>query len=172
MASKISLNQLAKIFPNRFETGTNKPVGKVPPTADPKKPGVIQIPSRITNKDPNDVLHVAMTPRKTVLVVTPFMSEDPAKASLLARYARRCTHDSIKRGEAPIASQVFYYDVLNMNVPIERDWGLQSMLSWTPSADLVCVYIDFGVTQAMQVLINTAQLKSRKLEYRIISKVA
>lgn len=170
---KITYSQLKKLFPsNKTETGMNRKIGKNAPPKDEKPKGVIDIPSRILDKDPNEVLRVSMTPKKTVLVVTPFMSEDPSKANLLSRYAKRCTQESIKRGEAPICSHLFYYDVLNMNVPIERDYGLHSMLSWIPNADLVCVYIDFGVSQAMQVMINTAQLKSRKIEYRMIGSTA
>lgn len=170
MPGKITYNQLQKIFPNKFETGGDP--GRDPAKADEKVPGVVQVASRITGKTPDEILHVAMTPRKTVLVVSPFMSENPAKADLMARYAKRCVQDSIKRNEAPLCSHLFYYDVLNMNQPIERDWGLQSMLSWIPNADLMAVYVDFGITQAMQVMINTAQLRSRKLEYRMITATA
>lgn len=172
MARKIPLNQLKKIFPGKIETGGNLSDLKSP-SKDTRPTGVQDVSSdRITGKMPGEVLKVAMQPRKAVLILTPFMSENPSKASLMKRYANRCVSDSIKRSEAPMSSNLFFYDVLNMNVPIERDMGLASMLSWMPKCDVLAVYIDFGVTQAMQVVINTAQIRNRKIEYRMIDAVA
>jgi len=165
MAQKLNFNQIKQIF----QTGGD-PKGS--PPSDPRKPGVIRIPSRFDGKSPDEALRVTMQPRKTVLVLTPFMTEDTSKAALATRFAKRATQDSIKRGEAPICSQLFFYDTMNMNVPIERDIGLLSLLSWIPSADLLAVYGDFGITQAMQIAINVAKIKSRKIEYRLIGAAA
>lgn len=88
------------------------------------------------------------------------------------RYALRATKDSLGKNEAPLASHLFYSEVLNVRNPIERDIGLQSQLTWLKAADIVAVYLDFGITPAMQVAINAAVLKNKRIEYRTIGNVA
>lgn len=93
-------------------------------------------------------------------------------AMKMSRYAQRATKDSINKNEAPLASQLFFYTVLNDKDPIERDIGLQSQLSWLRVADIVAVYVDFGITPAMKVAMNNAVLLQKKIEYRTIGAVA
>lgn len=166
MSGKISVSKLSQLF----QTGGNP--GRSGPPDDPKTPGVYQVASRLTGRPADEVLNVTMTPRKAVLVVSPFMAENPAKADFMSRYALRATQDSVKRNEAPICNHLFYYQFLNTNITVERDQGLHSMLTWVPKCDILAVYIDHGITQAMQSVIGLAQVKNRKIEYRTISGAA
>lgn len=100
------------------------------------------------------------------------MAEDPSIAMKMSRYAERCIRDSIHKNEAPLASHLLHYSVLNSRDPIERDIGLQSQLSWLRVADIVVVYIDFGITPAMKVALNNAVIIQKKIEYRTIGAVA
>jgi hypothetical protein len=87
-------------------------------------------------------------------------------------YAKKCVQDSIKRGEAPFAGQLFYLNFLNDKVPIEKDVSLISHMSWITVADLVAVYIDMGISASMQMGVNVAMIKNKRLEYRTIGKVS
>lgn len=159
---------LNKILSPQFMTGG--PTSDVKP--DPKKPGVQQYTSAFAKADQRDALNVAKMTRKCTVVISPFMMEDPASGAKMMRYAARCAQDSTNRGEAPLMAHAFYYSVLNYMNSIERDMGLHSQLSWIPRAELVVVYVDFGITAAMQVAINVAEVKNRKIEYRSIGATA
>lgn len=63
-----------------------------------------------------------------------------------------------------------YYD-LNIRNPIERDIGLQLQLSWVKSASAVVVYTDHGITPAMQVVINAASVRNKRIEFRTIGSI-
>lgn len=152
----------------QFKTGQPLPHAVAKDDVEPV--GVQHIPSHFADKPEEYILDSAFSPQKCVLILSPFMAEDPGSAMKMIRYATRCIQDSLTRNEAAISTNLFYYDTLNIKVAIERDKGLKSMISWTTKADIIAVYIDHGVTQAMQVVINTAQMRSKKIEYRTISQ--
>ena len=153
-----------------YHTGQADPKAVAKPDVEPV--GVQPVPSHIANKDAEEVINSAFSPRKCVLIVSPFMAENPTEAKHMSRYATRCVQDALNRHEAPISTNLFYYDTLNIKVSIDRDIGLQSALSWVHCAELIAVYMDFGVTQAMQLIINTAKMKSKKFEFRSIAAAA
>jgi hypothetical protein len=132
-------------------------------------PGVNVQTSHLLDKEVEDTLNVVYAPRKCTLVLTPFLSEFPTMVNRMARYAKYATINSIKRHEAPIATNLFYYDSLNIHVTIQKDIGLQSMLSWIPNCDLLAIYGDYGITQAMELCIKTAKIKGAHMEYRNIN---
>lgn len=158
-----------KLQEAKFQTGGS---GKTPIPEPEKKPGVQTPKSRFSDGDSREALNVAKMTRKRVVALSPFMMEDPANGRKMVRYGNRCAQDSLNRGEAPIMSHLFYYSSLSYNNPIERDIGLHAQLTWIPEAQLVVVYMDMGVTPAMQVGINVAEVNNRKIEYRSIGGVA
>lgn len=169
----IPFSKLRKLLAPETETGVQD--GKRPTEAPGQTkvaPGVQAVDSLAQDSDPDDVLRVIRQPKRAVVLVTPFAAEDYSKAAAVQRYGNRCVKDSLGRGESPLASHLFYYEVLNVKNPIERDIGLLSQLTWMRHCDMVAVYIDFGVTKAMEVAINTAQLSHKKIEYRTIGSVS
>lgn len=66
------------------------------------------------------------------------------------RYARACLLDSLRRGEAPIASHLLYTQVLDDTVPEERALGIGAGLSWHHVADLVVFCVDIGMSRGMR----------------------
>jgi hypothetical protein len=132
-------------------------------------PGVTVAPSHLLDKEVEDTLNVVYAPRKCALILTPFLSEFPTMVNRMARYAKYATVNSIKRHEAPISTNLFYYDSLQIHVSIEKDIGLQSMLSWVTNCDLLAIYGDYGITQAMNLCIKTAKIKGVHIEYRNIN---
>lgn len=168
--SQIPFSTVKKILTTQFTTGGDKPTE---PAGQTKVAKGVQTPkSVIQAARAEDNLRVTKNPRKNVILITPFMSEDPALAMKMSRYAVRCTKDSLLKNEAPIASQLFFYQTLSDKDPIERDIGLQCQLSWLKVADIVAVYVDFGITPAMKVAMNNAILLQKKIEYRTIGAVA
>lgn len=84
------------------------------------------------------------------------------------KYARLCLADSLKRGEAPFLSHLLYPLVLNDNDPKQRKQGIEAGLEWGRKADLRAVYIDYGITEDMEMAINDAKKIRQPIEYRRI----
>lgn len=168
--AKLPFSKVEKIMTNRYTTGGPRPTEAPGQTKAP--PGG-QVPlSVVQDAEPDDVLRVIKQPRRCVVLISPFMAEDYTQAARAKRYADRATRDSVMKQESPLVSHSFYYDTLNVKNPIERDIGLLSQLSWIKNADLVAVYVDLGITPAMQVAINTAILRNKRIEYRTIGNFA
>lgn len=166
--AKLPFSKVEKILTHRYTTGGH-PSGA--PGQTTPAPGTVVPNSVLQDAEPDEVLRVIRQPRRCAIVVTPFHAEDPQKANLANRYALRAVRDSLSRQESPLASHVMYYD-LNIRNPIERDIGLHGQLSWIKNADVVAVYVDLGITPAMQVVINTAMLRNKRIEYRTINAFA
>lgn len=169
---QIPYSKIAGAF-QKFQTGQSSGrVARHAVVGNPKTPaGVVVAPSHLLDKDVEDTLDVIYAPRRCSLVLTPFMSEYPNLQNRLARYCMMATKDSLKRHEAPVATSLFYYATLNIHVSIEKDIGLQSMLSWIPNCDVLAIYGDYGITQAMDLCIKTAKMKGAHMEYRNINLV-
>lgn len=87
-------------------------------------------------------------------------------------YARRALRDCLLRGEAPFASHLLYTqeDVLDDNVPEERNLGIESGLEWGLVADATVVYKDYGISTGMLLGIQRARINNRPIEYRTIGE--
>lgn len=83
-------------------------------------------------------------------------------------YARRCLLDSLKRGEAPLASHLLYPQVLDDTMPVERHQGIEAGLAWAQRADITVVYEDLGISPGMHGAIERAYVEDRRVEYRKI----
>jgi len=81
-------------------------------------------------------------------------------------YARMALLDSLRRGEAPLASHLLYPQVLSDEVTEDRMLGIQAGLAWGRLAEATVVYIDFGISYGMQMGIERARKEERAIEYR------
>jgi hypothetical protein len=83
-------------------------------------------------------------------------------------YARACVHDSLSRGEAPIASHLLYTQpgVLDDNDPKERQWGIDAGLAWKAVAHASVVYADRGISKGMEYGIEAAKKAGIPVEIR------
>jgi len=83
-------------------------------------------------------------------------------------YARRCLHDCLLRGEAPIASHLLYTQpgVLDDNKPEERKLGIEAGLVWGSLAEATVVYTDYGISGGMKFGIERAEKEGRPVEFR------
>lgn len=154
----------------RFRTG-GKPTDV---TFVPPKPGIPKDATSpaILKAAPQLLPAVMKNPRKLVVIECPYGTEDPSMRDRYALYAKKCLQDSLKRSEAPFAGQLFYSSILNYHVQPEKDVGLVSHMSWIAVADLIAVYVDFGLSPSMQMAINVALIKNRRIEYRSIGKIS
>lgn len=85
-----------------------------------------------------------------VIILSPFKGN--TEANVL--YGWQCVLDSMKRGEAPWASHLFYTTVLQDSDPAQRAKGFECEWAWLRAADLVAVYIDRGLSSGMIKTIN------------------
>ncbi|PRA83631.1 hypothetical protein CQ054_18810 [Ochrobactrum sp. MYb29] len=83
-------------------------------------------------------------------------------------YARACLLDSLRRGEAPIASHLLHTQVLDDMQPDERSLGIEAGLAWYRVATKCVVYSDRGISGGMKIGIDRAELYGVKVEYRSI----
>lgn len=159
---------LTKILAPQFVTG-----GTTSDVPDPgKKPGVMTYSSAFAKADQRELDSVGKVTRKLSIGIVPFMTEDKANAGKMERYARRCAVDALNRGEACMMTNLAFYDSGWQATPVERDVQLHGVMAWMPKAQVVAVYVDFGITPAMQICINVAEVKNRKIEYRSIGATA
>lgn len=103
---------------------------------------------------------------KRVVIESPFSGDVEANTV----YARECLRDSIRRGEAPLASHLLYTQVLDDTVPEERKQGMEAGWTWNVCAELVAVYTDRGITRGMQAGIDVANDLGIAVEYRSVGR--
>lgn len=86
------------------------------------------------------------------------------------KYARACLRDSLKRGEAPIASHLLYTQegVLDDHLPEERELGISAGLAWKDVAELHVFYIDHGYSSGMKAALEIAKQGFIPIEERRI----
>ena len=83
---------------------------------------------------------------KLVILESPYAGDVEANVA----YARACLLDSLRRGEAPIASHLLYTQVLDDTVPEERALGIAAGLAWRAVPGVLPVfYIDRGWSRGM-----------------------
>jgi hypothetical protein len=83
-------------------------------------------------------------------------------------YARAALADSLRRGEAPIASHLLYTQpgVLDDDVPDERRLGIDAGLAWGRVADAAVFYVDLGMSRGMLQAWDRHHLEGRPVERR------
>jgi len=99
-----------------------------------------------------------------VIIETPFKGHRGRNVS----YARKCMEDSLMRGESPFMSHLLYPQVLDDNIPQERELGIRAGFKWHSVADKMVVYTDLGISHGMQQGIANAQKLGLDVEYRKI----
>lgn len=99
---------------------------------------------------------------KRVIIETPYAGDIERNI----KYLKACILDSLKKGEAPFASHLFYTQVLNDDIPKERELGIKAGLSWGDIADATIVYTDHGISNGMKLGIENAKINKRLIEYR------
>lgn len=102
---------------------------------------------------------------KRVIIESPYGgTEEEVKKNV--EYARRCLLDSLKRGEAPIASHLLHTQVLDDNKPEERDIGIKAGLAWVDLADASVFYIDLGMSKGMKAAFDFATENGKEIIMR------
>lgn len=81
-------------------------------------------------------------------------------------YARQCMADCLKRGESPFASHLLYTQILDDNLPLERELGMAAGFAWMQVADFVVVYTDLGISEGMKAGIKQARSFGLDIKYR------
>lgn len=105
---------------------------------------------------------------RLVILESPYAGPSLAVIRRNVAYARLCIADSLRRGEAPIASHLLYTQpgILRDRVPEERALGIAAGLAWRSVAQLTAVYTDFGISPGMQAAIDSASAEGRPVVFR------
>lgn len=99
-----------------------------------------------------------------VIIETPYSGDVETNTA----YARACLLDSLRRGEAPIASHLLHTQVLDDMQPDERSLGIEAGLAWYRVATKCVVYSDRGISGGMNLGIARAEQHDVSIEYRSI----
>jgi hypothetical protein len=101
---------------------------------------------------------------RLVILESPFAGNVEANID----YARACVRDSLRRGEAPIASHLLYTQpgILDDEIPAERQQGIDAGLAWRAVAQASVVYVDRGVSSGMRYGIAAARAAGVPVEFR------
>lgn len=97
-----------------------------------------------------------------VIIESPY-SGDVARNT---EYACACLLDSLRRGEAPMASHLLHTQVLDDMRPDERELGIEAGLAWYRVAEKCVVYEDRGTSGGMITGIRRAKQFDVPVEYR------
>lgn len=104
---------------------------------------------------------------KRVILESPYAGD----ASRHLAYARAALADSLRRGEAPLASHLLYTQVLDDTDPAERAQGIAAGLAWGTAAEATVVYTDLGLSAGMIEGIERARREGRPVEMRCLGWV-
>lgn len=99
---------------------------------------------------------------KPVVLETPFAGNVEANI----RYARKCMHDMLQRGEAPYASHLLYTQdgVLDDTIPEERTLGIEAGFAWKHIPGVHTVfYLDKGMSAGMELAL--AYITEHRMSY-------
>lgn len=114
--------------------------------------------------DGGEVLGVHLV-RPTVVIESPYAGDVEANT----RYARACLRDSLRRGEAPLASHLLYTQpgVLDDLDPEERTCGIAAGLAWDTTLPHV-FYVDRGWSRGMELALSTCRARSTPTHLRTL----
>ena len=106
-------------------------------------------------------------PTLRVIIESPYTSPSATGLIRNRNYLAACFRDCFERGEAPFAGHALYTQFLNDRDPASRKLGMRLSLAWLRRADLVAVYMDFGLSDGMQAGIDAAKLLGIPVEPRV-----
>jgi hypothetical protein len=101
---------------------------------------------------------------RIVILESPYAGDVPRHVG----YARACVADSLRRGEAPMASHLIYTQpgILCDDVPEERALGIAAGLAWRKVAEAAVIYTDCGLSRGMKAAIEMHSADGRPIEFR------
>lgn len=103
-----------------------------------------------------------------VIIESPYAGDIEANL----KYAKLCILDSLRRGEAPLASHLLYTQpgILDDSITDERELGIAAWLAWQPVAEKHVFYIDRGWSRGMLAAFEFARRGTVPIEIRSIEK--
>ena len=101
---------------------------------------------------------------KRVIIESPYAGDIERNI----KYARECVKDSLLRGGAPIASHLLYTQegILNDEIPVERELGINAGLAWLTCAKKHVFYVDYGYSKGMIAAKQLSEETGMQIEER------
>jgi hypothetical protein len=110
------------------------------------------------------------TQMKCVIVESRHNAPTPEGVQENVEYLKKCLLDSLKRGESPYASHLFFTQFLDDKIPDERELGLQAGFAWHELSHHSAVYVDNGVSKGMLLGMQSAILKGKAVYLRSLER--
>lgn len=105
---------------------------------------------------------------KRVFVCSPYRGIDKQQRRRYNTYLRRAMLDCLKRGEAPFAPHALYPVILDDSDASERALGMMCGHLWIQGAEALVAYIDYGISEGMQLDLVEASRHGKPVEMRYI----
>jgi hypothetical protein len=107
---------------------------------------------------------------RLIVIESPFKGEGYKETQINILYARACVYDSLKRGEFPYASHLFYTQdgILDDRDEEERWLGINAGIAWGNLAKKTAVYTDRGISKGMEYGIRRAKENNKEIFFRTL----
>ena len=106
-----------------------------------------------------------------VTVESPLKANQGYSREQFKRYREFCLKDAIERGEEVYCSH-WLADILDDDDPRERMQGLMIGLKWAAKSDYAVLYVDFGVSEGMQIALEMYNQIGMRVERRSLPDAA
>jgi hypothetical protein len=114
--------------------------------------------------DPNTKLSRPAQGPRLVILESPYAGDIDRNV----QYARACLKHSLDLGESPLVSHLQNTQVLDDNIPEQRERGIEAGLAWGRVADMTAIYCDMGVSSGMRRGFDRALAEGRKVDFRYL----
>ena len=110
--------------------------------------------------------------RKRVILSSPYSSSNDEHLARNIEYARRAVRDSLLADEAPLPAHLIYTQggIMDENKALQRKMGEECEKAWSRECDQVVLYIDYGISNGMQICENRAKLMGLDVQRRKIGQ--
>lgn len=105
---------------------------------------------------------------KLIVIESPYFNENPNIIKYNLAYANECMRDALYKNEAPYLSHLLYTRILDDNIPIERNFGIEAGFHWGKASEKTVVYTDLGISKGMMWGVENAIKNGKAVEYRTL----
>ena len=99
-----------------------------------------------------------------VIIESPFAGKTDEEKQANIDYARKACMHAITQGYVPFASHLFFTQFLDDNNPDQRALGIEMGYDFWDKADIICFYIDRGMSPGMKEALTRAFLQGKTVK--------
>lgn len=112
--------------------------------------------------------------KRSVFIVVPNPYLDKGNDKELFKYASRCIHDSLRRGETPVlcfSTTMGLYgfgQFMNSGLRISEHLLFDASINIMTDCDYVAIYVDNDISDSMEDIIGIAKIRVKRIDVRTV----